>query len=86
MSRDLPRRPSLEHLKKQAKLLLHQLKQHDPAARLTAAQHALAIEYGFVSWRELKTHVQNIFGKIGVSDRTSAATTAIKRGLVRVDL
>jgi len=34
----------------------------------------------------IKTHVQNIFGKIGVSDRTSAATLAIKRGLVRVDL
>lgn len=34
----------------------------------------------------VKTHVQNIFGKIGVSDRTSAATLAIKRGLVRVDL
>lgn len=34
----------------------------------------------------IKTHVQSIFGKIGVSDRTSAATTAIKRGLVRVDL
>lgn len=34
----------------------------------------------------VKSHVQNIFGKIGVLDRTSAATTAIKRGLVRVDL
>ena len=34
----------------------------------------------------IKTHVQNIFGKIGVSYRTSAATLAIKRGLVRVDL
>ena len=34
----------------------------------------------------IKTHIQNIFSKIGVSDRTSAATTAIKRGLVRVDL
>ncbi len=33
----------------------------------------------------IKTHVQNIFGKIGVSDRTSAATEAIKRGLVRVN-
>jgi DNA-binding NarL/FixJ family response regulator len=39
-----------------------------------------------VSENTVKTHVQNIFGKIGVSDRTSAATTAIKRGLVRVDL
>jgi DNA-binding NarL/FixJ family response regulator len=34
----------------------------------------------------VKSHVQNLFGKIGVSDRTSAATLAIKRGLVRVDL
>ena len=39
-----------------------------------------------VSENTVKTHVQNIFGKIEVSDRTSAATTAIKRGLVRVDL
>ena len=39
-----------------------------------------------ISENTVKTHVQNIFGKIGVSDRTSAATTAIKRGLVRVDL
>jgi len=39
-----------------------------------------------VSENTIKSHIQNIFGKIGVSDRTSAATTAIKRGLVRVDL
>ncbi len=39
-----------------------------------------------VSENTVKSHVQNIFGKIGVSDRTSTATTAIKRGLVRVDL
>ena len=39
-----------------------------------------------VSENTVKTHVQNIFGKIGVSDRTSAATTAIRRGLVRVEL
>lgn len=38
-----------------------------------------------VSENTVKTHVKNIFDKIGVSDRTSAATTAIKRGLVRVD-
>ena len=31
-----------------------------------------------ISENTVKTHVQNIFGKIGVSDRTSAATTAIK--------
>ncbi|MBX3298583.1 MAG: response regulator transcription factor [Acidobacteria bacterium] len=39
-----------------------------------------------ISENTVKTHNQNIFSKIGVSDRTSAATTAIKRGLVRVDL
>lgn len=39
-----------------------------------------------VSENTVKTHVKNIFDKINVSDRTSAATTAIKRGLVRVDL
>lgn len=39
-----------------------------------------------VTENTVKSHVQNIFGKIGVSDRTSAATTAIRRGLVRVDL
>ena len=39
-----------------------------------------------ISENTVKSHIQNIFGKIGVSDRTSAATTAIKRGLVRVDL
>ena len=39
-----------------------------------------------ISENTVKSHNQNIFSKIGVSDRTSAATTAIKRGLVRVDL
>lgn len=39
-----------------------------------------------ISENTVKSHIQNIFGKIGVSDRTSAATTAIRRGLVRVDL
>jgi DNA-binding NarL/FixJ family response regulator len=46
-------------------------------------------EIGFaldITENTVKTHVQNIFSKIGVSDRTSAATLAIKRGLVRVDL
>lgn len=39
-----------------------------------------------VSENTVKSHVSSIFGKLGVSDRTTAATTAIKRGLVRVDL
>jgi len=39
-----------------------------------------------ISENTVKTHVKNIFEKLGVSDRTSAATLAIKRGLVRIHL
>lgn len=39
-----------------------------------------------VSENTVKTHVKNVFDKLGVSDRTSAATLAIKRGLVRIHL
>lgn len=39
-----------------------------------------------ISENTVKTHVKNTFGKLGVSDRTSAATLAIKRGLVRIHL
>lgn len=38
-----------------------------------------------VTENTVKTHVKNIFDKLGVSDRTSAATAAIRRGLVRMD-
>jgi Clp amino terminal domain, pathogenicity island component len=60
MSRELPARPSLDHLKKQAKVLLRELRRQDPVAKLAAAQHALAHEYGFTSWRELKAYVQKV--------------------------
>lgn len=39
-----------------------------------------------VSENTVKTHVKNLFDKLQVSDRTSAATIAIKRGFVRIDL
>jgi hypothetical protein len=58
MPRELPERPSFDHLKKQAKVLLRRMRQRDPAAKLTTAQHALAREYGFASWRELRAHVE----------------------------
>ncbi|HTH51447.1 MAG TPA: response regulator transcription factor [Pyrinomonadaceae bacterium] len=39
-----------------------------------------------VSENTIKTQIQSIFGKLGVDDRTSAATAAIRRGLVRIDI
>ena len=58
MSRDLPARPNLDHLRKQAKQLLQKMKLQDPDAQLADAQHALAREYGFASWPRLKAHVE----------------------------
>ena len=56
MSR-LPYRPSLDHLRKQARERLRQLRQQNPGARLAEAQHAIAREYGFASWPKLKRSV-----------------------------
>ncbi len=39
-----------------------------------------------VTENTVKTHIKNLYDKIGVSDRASAATTAIKRGLIKIDL
>jgi hypothetical protein len=57
MSRHLPPRPNLEHLKKQAKTLLRELKQHNASAKLADAQHAVAVKYGFATWANLKTDI-----------------------------
>jgi hypothetical protein len=54
MSRQLPEKPDLAYLKKQAKELLRSMQQ----GKLADAQHALAKEYGFASWAKLKTHVE----------------------------
>jgi DNA-binding NarL/FixJ family response regulator len=50
---------------------------------LTNMEIAFAMD---VSENTVKTHVKNIFSKLGVTDRTAATTTAIKRGLVRMDV
>ena len=59
-ARALPDSPSLEWLRKQAKRLLRELQATDPAAKLTAAQFALAKAHGFTSWRALKAHVESL--------------------------
>jgi hypothetical protein len=50
---DLPPRPSLEHLRKQAKT-----RKRERGIGLSHAQHELAREYGFASWPKLVHHVQ----------------------------
>ncbi len=38
----------------------------------------------FISEATVKTHINRLLGKLGVTDRTQAATVAIKRGLVNL--
>ena len=59
MSRQLPPRPNLEYLRKEAKDLLDTLQRQDSSAQLADAQHALAREYGFASWPVLKASVED---------------------------
>jgi ankyrin repeat protein len=75
MSRQLPAKPNLEHLKKQAKQLLNDFQSREPEAivlfrsfasrctpenaKLADAQHIVARDYGFASWPKLKEHVDS---------------------------
>ena len=75
MPADLPPRPSIEHLKNQAKALLRAYRDKDPQAiarfnslslasgarpTLADAQRLVAREYGFASWPRLKAHVSKL--------------------------
>ncbi|MGC2399649.1 MAG: ankyrin repeat domain-containing protein [Acidobacteriaceae bacterium] len=87
--RELPARPDLEHLKKQAKLLQHEALEASAAAierfrqaqvtyssgapKLADAQHVIAREYGFDNWTKLKIHVSALS-----DDPMEALTVAIK--------
>ncbi len=59
-ARALPPRPNLEHLKNEAKQRLKALRSQDPHAKLAVAQLAVARDYGFASWRQLKAQVEDI--------------------------
>jgi ankyrin repeat protein len=88
-TRQLPARPNLEHLKKQARLLLRESLQGDAAAaerlraagiqipatqpKLADALHAIAREYGFDSWPSLKGHVES-----SSDDPVEALTGAVR--------
>jgi len=53
MPHELPAKPNLEYLRKQAK----QLQRTMPQGKLSDAQHMLAQEYGFTTWAKLKSQV-----------------------------
>ena len=56
----LPDNPNLDWLRKQAKRRLAELREANADAQLADAQFELARQYGFSSWRALKTHVDSL--------------------------
>lgn len=50
--------PSMEFLRREAKDLLHALRESDDTATLADAQRTIAGEYGFRTWSELKAEVE----------------------------
>ena len=71
MTKQLPERANLEHLKTQAKALLSSL---TDGSRLADAQRELAREYGFPSWTKLKRFIESR------EDRLSAFFLAVRGG------
>lgn len=90
-SRDLPARPSLDHLKREAKALRAAFRQGETAAvervtttlglrgalKLTDAQRVIAREYGFATWAKLRAHVA---ASRGLQEATDAFLAAIANG------
>ncbi len=93
MTRRLPARPSLEHLRKQARQLLRGVQQGNPEAcerlrsllppplpdepRLADAQRAIAREYGFPGWGRLKARVEELDR---AADPAARLVDAVKAG------
>ncbi|MBF9132180.1 phosphotransferase [Plantactinospora sp. S1510] len=80
----LPDNPNLDHLRQQAKDLLAGLRDADPTATLTQAQAALAAQYGFRAWTDLKTEVDRLRGQADTADPALARAIADRYGLGEV--
>jgi hypothetical protein len=67
-ARDLPTRPNLEQYRKQAKELLKRWKASDAQTtrKLADAQHAIAREHGFDSWKKFTDEISR---RIGLADK-----------------
>ena len=76
MPQALPAKPNFDWLKKTAKQRLIQLRTGRPDAKLHEAQFAVAHDYGFRSWRALKSHVDGISSTCRDRDRVFEAARA----------
>src|SRR5579863_2332547 len=92
MSRQLPEKPNLEHLREQAKELLRRVHQGDTAAldlfhslvsfsapaslKLADAQYVIGRDYGFQSWPMLKEHVESVARVLQPAEMLTAAIRA----------
>ena len=56
--RPMPARPNIEYLKNEAKRRLAARRTKDPDLKLSTVQFEIAREYGFTSWRALKTAME----------------------------
>lgn len=70
-TRSLPKNPSEEYLRKEAKRVAR-----DEAIQLAAAQRKLAAEYGHRNWTELMRHVKSLSAKAEDSGGTDAVAEA----------
>ena len=111
MTKSLPTKPSLEHLKNEAKALLKAHKAGDESAcavlkhlkklakksneeilatelPLQESQHALAMEYGFGSWAELKRSVEKVQEGVSLPEeqRNEATVRAYSEAVERGDI
>ena len=57
---NLPDKPDIGWLRKQAKRRLEELRQANPTAQLADAQFDISRQYGFSSWRALKAHIDSL--------------------------
>ncbi|MGN9837540.1 glyoxalase superfamily protein [Nonomuraea sp. H19] len=80
----LPDNPNLDHLRRQAKELLAGLRDSSPSVSLAAAQTALARQYGFRDWPELKAEVDRRRGSAATAAPALAHELAERYGLGRV--
>ncbi|MGH8877434.1 MAG: phosphotransferase, partial [Stackebrandtia sp.] len=81
--RILPDNPNIDHLRRQAKDLRAGLRGSQPAS-LSDAQSALAGQYGFRTWTDLKAEVDRRRSHVDVAEATLAKAVAERFGLGRV--